>query len=78
MSNTNPHILVDLNEAAQVLMDFIGSERFNNMISSIENNAKAGFTAGLSFALCLEMGECKTFLYRAKEDDKDGCEEADS
>lgn len=62
-----PHILVDLNEASAVVTKFIGSERFNEVVQCIDNNAKAGFMAGLSFALCLSMAECKTFLYNANE-----------
>ena len=63
----NPHILVDMNEATQVVMKFIGTEKFNEVVSSIDNNAKAGFMTGLSFALCLAMAECKTFLYHVGE-----------
>ena len=62
-----PHILVDMNEASAVIMNFIGSERFNEVVQSIDNNAKAGFMAGLSFALCLAMAESKTFLCHANE-----------
>ena len=66
----NPHILVDMNEATQVVMKFIGTEKFNEVVSSIDNNAKAGFMTGLSFALCLAMAECKTFLYHVGEQPK--------
>ena len=62
-----PHILVDMNEASAVVMNFIGSERFNEVIQSIDDNARAGFMTGLSFALCLAMAECKTFLYHVDE-----------
>lgn len=62
-----PHILVDVNEAASVVMNFIGTEKFNEVVSSIEDNAKAGFITGLSFALSLSMAECKTFLYHVEE-----------
>ena len=63
----NPHILVDMNEASAVVMNFIGSERFNDIVQSIDNNARAGFMAGLSFALCLAMAESKTYLYHVNE-----------
>ena len=66
-----PHILVDLNEASAVVTKFIESERFNQVVQCIDNNAKAGFVTGLSFALCLSMAECKTFLYNANEQKAD-------
>ena len=56
-----PHILVDMNEASSVVMKFIGTDKFDEVVSAVENNAKAGFTAGLSFALCLIMAEAKTY-----------------
>lgn len=62
-----PHILADMNEASSVVIKFIGTDRFNDVVSAIENNAKAGFTAGLSFALCLIMAEAKTYLYHVDE-----------
>ena len=40
----------------------------NRIIDAIENTAQAGFTTGLSFALCLMMAECKTKLYAEEED----------
>ena len=63
----NQHILADLNEASSELIRFIGSEKFNDVISAIENNAKSGFMAGMSFALCLMMANCTTFLYHVNE-----------
>jgi len=58
----NTHILVDIKEASSVVMNFIGTDKYNEVISAIENNAKAGFTAGLSFALSLIMAECKQHI----------------
>ena len=55
---TQPHILVDIDDAASVIMKFIGSEKCNEITKAIEDNAKSGFMAGLSFALCLIMAEC--------------------
>ena len=54
------HMLIDANEAASVIIQFIGSDRYNEIVYAIEDTAKAGFTTGLSFALCLMMAECKT------------------
>ena len=71
-NNNNIHILVDLNEAARSVIDFIGTPRYHEIISALENNAQAGFTAGLSFALCLAMANCKTFLYRVEEEKSEG------
>ena len=62
-----PHILADMNEASEVVMRFIGSEKFNEVVQAIDDNAKSGFTAGLSFALCLIMADCKTYVYHVGE-----------
>jgi hypothetical protein len=62
-----PHIFVDMKEASAIVINFIGSERFNEVVQSIDNNARAGFMAGLSFALCLAMAESKTYLTHANE-----------
>lgn len=62
------HMLIDANEASSVIIKFIGSDRYNVIVDAIENTARAGFTTGLSFALCLMMDECKTKLYTEEED----------
>ena len=62
------YMLIDANEASSVIIKFIGSDRYNEIVDAIEDTAKAGFTTGLSFALCLMMAECKTKLYGEKED----------
>ena len=67
-----PHILADMNEASSVVMKFIGTDKFDEVVSAVENNAKAGFTAGLSFALCLIMAEAKTYLYHVDEQKAEG------
>lgn len=58
-----PRMLIDVQEASVIIMNFIGTEKFNNVIGSLEDNARAGFTAGLSFALCLIMSEAAAFLH---------------
>jgi hypothetical protein len=65
---SNQHILIDINEASTVVMNFIGTEKYHDILSAIEDNAAAGFSAGLSFALCLAMAYCKTFLYHVEEE----------
>ena len=62
------HIFLDINEASGVVMKFIGSEKFDEVVKCIDDNAKSGFIAGLSFALCLAMAECKTYQYYVDED----------
>ncbi len=62
-----PHILADMKEASSVVMKFIGTDKFDEVVSAIEDNAKAGFTTGLSFALCLIMAEAETYLYQIDE-----------
>ena len=59
--------MIDLNEASYVITHFIGTDKFNEIVSLLENNAKAGFIAGMSFALCLANANCKTFLYHIEE-----------
>ena len=55
---------------ASVVMKFIGTEKFDEIVKAIDNNAKDGFMAGLSFALSLGLAECKTFLYHVDEQPK--------
>lgn len=62
------HMLIDANEASSVIIKFIGSDRYNEIINAIEDTAQAGFTTGLSFALCLMMAECKTKFFAEEED----------
>ena len=62
------HMLIDANEASSVIIKFIGSDRYNEIVNAIEDTAQAGFITGLSFALCLMMAECKTKLYDTEED----------
>ena len=68
---SEPHILVDLNETCRSIINFIGSDKFNEVVSSIENSARAGFMTGLSFAMSLAMSEGKTFLYHVDEQKKE-------
>ena len=35
-----PHIFVDLNEATSVIMKFIETDKFDKVVSAVENNAK--------------------------------------
>ena len=58
------HIFVDINEASKVVMKFIGTDKFYQVVDALENNAQSGFTAGLSFALCLILAECPNIIYR--------------
>lgn len=54
--------LVDLNEASSELLKFIGTDKCDEIISSIQDNARSGFIAGMSFALCFIMANCKTYV----------------
>ena len=68
--DSNIHSFIDINKAVSIIMNFIGTDEFNKIVSAIEDNAKAGFIAGLSFATCIEMAKCKRFY--AKEGEADG------
>jgi len=68
---SNPHILIDLNEASAKIISFIGTDKFKEIVFAINDDAQSGFTAGLSFALSLAMAECKTYLYHAEEQPKE-------
>ena len=59
--------LVDLNEASSELLKFIGTDKCNEIISSIQDNARSGFIAGMSFALCFIMANCKTYVGRIEK-----------
>ncbi len=66
-----PHVLVDLNEMAHVIGEFMGTEKFKEIVSAIENNSNAGFIAGMCFAQTLAMAKCRTYLYHIDEQPKE-------
>lgn len=62
------HIFVDLNDAATAILQYIGSEDFDKMVTaikddaSIKDGARAGFSAGLSSSVCIIMENCKKYF----------------
>ena len=65
-----PHVLVDLNEMSHVISEFLGTEKFKEIVSAIENNSNAGFIAGMCFAQTLAMAKCRTYLYHVDKQQK--------
>jgi hypothetical protein len=55
-------IYVNINEASTIIKNFIGTDSFYAIIDALEDNARAGFTAGLSFALCLMLAESQPIV----------------
>ena len=56
------HMLIDINEASAKITNFIGTKRFDEIVSCVNNDARSGFMAGMAFALCLAMTECKCYV----------------
>lgn len=48
---------------SHVIGEFLGTEKFKEIVSAIENNSNAGFIAGMCFAQTLAMAKCRTYLY---------------
>lgn len=70
MAEQNQHpMLVDLQEMSRMVIKFIGTERFDEIVSSLQDDAQSGFAAGLSFAICLAMAECNVYTYHKKDGD---------
>ena len=66
------NFLVDLNEANSAVLNFIGTEKFNEVVSAINDDAKSGFMAGLSFAMCIAMAECRPYVFVEEKPKKEG------
>lgn len=66
------HYLVNIDKACRAVIDFIGTDEYNKVISSIEDTARAGFTAGLSFAMCLTMSTDDKYVIREEEKKQEG------
>lgn len=57
----NDEVYVELNEAAEVILEYISSEEIEEKVKTIQDNARSGFIAGLAFAFCLIGAKCKKY-----------------
>lgn len=61
---------VSITDVGKVLMEFIGSEEFDNIVKNLENNPKNIFMGAIGVAGCLIMSKCPKYSgYEKKIED---------
>lgn len=53
---------VKINDIGKTILSFVGTEEFEKILGSIEDNSRAGFTTGLSIAASLIMSQCTQYI----------------
>lgn len=53
---------VDVEECQKMILHFIGSDHYNQILSCIDDTKNAGFMAGLSVAAALISTECDKYV----------------
>lgn len=61
---------VNITDVGKVLMEFIGSEEFDNIVKNLDNNPKNIFMGAIGVAGCLIMSKCPKYSgYEKKIED---------
>ena len=61
---------VSITDVGKVLMEFIGSEEFDNIVKNLDNNPKNIFMGAMGMAGCLIMSKCPKYSgYEKKIED---------
>lgn len=55
--------LVDTEEAAQAILEYIGSEDFDKAEKAIEDNGRAGLMSGLALSFSVILAKCTKYIY---------------
>lgn len=66
MSDTEKktRLFVDVEEYQKMILHFIGSDHYKQILACVDDTKSAGFMAGLSIAAALITSECDTFVVR--------------
>lgn len=66
MSDTEKktRLFVDVEEYQKMILHFIGSDHYNQILACVDDTKSAGFMAGLSIAAALISSECDMFVIR--------------
>lgn len=55
-------LFVDIEEFQKMILHFIGSDHYNQILSCVDDTKSAGFMAGLSIAAALISTECDKYI----------------
>lgn len=66
MSNTQQktRLFVDVEEFQKMILHFIGSDHYKQILACIDDTKNAGFMAGLSIAAALISSECDKYVVK--------------
>ena len=68
--------LVDTEEAAHAILEYIGSEDFDKAEKAIEDNGCAGLMSGLALSISVILSKCTKYIYTVQDIPADQSEEA--
>lgn len=55
--------LVDTEEAAHAILEYITSEDFDKVEKAIEDNGRAGLMSGLALSISVILAKCTKYIY---------------
>lgn len=59
--------LIDTEEAAHAILEYITSEDFDKVEQSIEDNGRAGLMTGLALSINLIIAKCTKYIYTVQD-----------
>ena len=62
---------VEVEELANILLQYIGSEEFDRAVSSLEGVERNAFMGGIGMAGCLILGRCTKYRAETTEEEKE-------
>lgn len=57
-------LFVDVEEFQKMILHFIGSDHYNQILDCIDDTKRAGFAAGLCIAAALISSECDKYIVK--------------
>lgn len=68
--------LVDTEEAAHAILEYIGSEDFDKAEKAIEDNGRAGLMSGLALSIGVILSKCTKYIYTVQNTPVDQSKES--
>lgn len=59
--------LVDSEEAAHAILEYIASEDFDKAEKAIEDNGRAGLMSGLALSISVILSKCTKYIYTVQD-----------
>lgn len=59
--------LVDAEEAAHAILEYIASEDFDQAEKAIEDNGRAGLMSGLALSISVIISKCTKYIYTVQD-----------